>query len=297
MIKASAPGSLIMFGEHSVLRGKHAIVLAIEKRLHITLEPTTTRTISINSSLGHHVTSLDRIVVQPPFQYVLQTLQNFRPSTGLNITITSDMPATMGFGTSAAVVVSLLGGLMALRGNDWTDQLFKNVLQIVQKVQGMGSGADVMASIKGGVSLYRAHPTFYRSLPVEADLFAAYSGSKTPTAEVVKHVAGRFSAFPDLLKSLDDANDELTLQAAKCLTNGKVLGDLFNTGAGLMEAFGVHTPGLSKFLWGLREQSYGVKLSGSGLGDCAIGAVKNQICPEDSFPIVVSEQGLTVEIA
>jgi mevalonate kinase len=291
-VKMSAPGSMMLFGEHSVLRGKHAIVLALAKRIYVTLEPRSDHLIRIDSHLGQLATSLSDIVVHPPFQYVLQTLQSFPPSCGLNITITSEMSSTMGVGTSAAVVVALLGGLATLSGKN-TDQLFTNALQIVRHVQGLGSGADIMASIKGGIGLYRANQ--YQSLPMPVTLFAAYSGSKMATPEVVHHVSSQFANYPQLLQSLDDTNDVLALEAAKCLTNEKCLGELLNAGAGIMEAFGVHTKQLAEFLWKLREQSHGVKLSGSGLGDCAIGVMKNGTNPEGSFPIIISPQGLKVE--
>lgn len=281
----------MMFGEHSVLRNGHAIVLAIDKRIHVTLDPRSDRLINIDSPLGQLVTSLDALNVQPPFQYVLQTLRDFPPATGLNITITSEMSPTMGFGTSSAVVVALLGGLMDLTNVEDTDLLFANALHIVRQVQGMGSGADIIASIKGGIGLYQANPLLYQPLAIPVKLFAAYSGSKTPTPEVVKHVEARFLDYPELLHDLDNANDTLTLEAAKYLSDANGLGNLFNIGAGLMESFGVHTKELADFLWMLRNQSYGAKLSGSGLGDCAIGVVKDDTYPEGSFPITISPNG------
>ncbi len=288
----------MMFGEHSVLRGSHAIILAIDQRLKVTLQPRLDRLISINSILGQHVTSLDKLTVQPPFHYVLQTLRDFPPVTGLTITITSEMSPIMGFGTSSAMVVALLGGLMALTG-DLTmesdrEQLFANALKVVRQVQGMGSGADIMASIKGGVGFYRNGD--YQPLALGVELFAAYSGSKTLTTEVVNHVTGRFLAYPALLHQLDSANDVLTKDVAKYLSDANRLGELFNISAGLMEAFGVHTQALADFLWTLRCQSHGVKLSGSGLGDCAIGVVKNGTRPEGSFKLLISSRGLEVEV-
>jgi mevalonate kinase len=297
MIKTSAPGSMIMFGEHSVLRGKHSIVLAIEQRLYVTLKPTSNREISINSPIGSYVTTLDQLNVQAPFQYVLQVLQDFPPETGIDIEITSEMSSTMGFGTSAAVVVSLLAGLMKLSEKEEDDdKLFANAISIVRKVQGMGSGADIMASIKGGIGLYQAEPLLYQPLSTSVEIFAVYSGSKTPTNEVVKHVKKRFLEYPRILKSIDDANDALTLEASKRLSDPICIGELFNISAGIMEAYGVHTKELSDFLWEIRKQSCGVKFSGSGLGDCAIGVVKDNNPPKNSFPIVISQQGLKVEI-
>ena len=50
--KASAPGKIILFGEHFVVHGTRAIVGAINKRVTVTSEKNDTAAISISSSLG-----------------------------------------------------------------------------------------------------------------------------------------------------------------------------------------------------------------------------------------------------
>lgn len=289
MIKTSAPGSMLMFGEHSVLRGVHAIVFAINKRIYMEISPRSDDTINIISPLGQATVCLDNILVSPPFQYVLQAIKEFPPSTGLDIAITSEMLPTMGFGTSAAVVVALISGLNILSGKSF-NALFEQSLHVVRKVQGLGSGADIMASISGGIGLFKGDT--YKPLTTPLKFFAAYYGKKVPTPEVIKHVEERFLNHAELLQKLDEANDALVLEATKYLDDAKKLGNLFNLGAGIMETFGVHTKDIENFLWELREQSHGVKLSGSGLGDCALGIVKNGIYPKNSFPIEISEKGI-----
>ena len=50
--KATAPGKIIIFGEHFVVHGTRAVVGAINKRVTITSEKNDTAAISISSSLG-----------------------------------------------------------------------------------------------------------------------------------------------------------------------------------------------------------------------------------------------------
>ena len=50
--KATAPGKIILFGEHFVVHGTRAVVGAINKRVTITSEKNDTAGISISSSLG-----------------------------------------------------------------------------------------------------------------------------------------------------------------------------------------------------------------------------------------------------
>ena len=50
--KATAPGKIILFGEHFVVHGTRAVVCAINKRVTVMSEKNDTSTISITSSLG-----------------------------------------------------------------------------------------------------------------------------------------------------------------------------------------------------------------------------------------------------
>ena len=49
---ASAPGKIILFGEHFVVHGTDAILAAIDKRVTVTSSFTDNNTIKVNSQLG-----------------------------------------------------------------------------------------------------------------------------------------------------------------------------------------------------------------------------------------------------
>ena len=49
---ASAPGKIILFGEHFVVHGTPAILAAIDKRVTVTTTTTEKQTLKINSQLG-----------------------------------------------------------------------------------------------------------------------------------------------------------------------------------------------------------------------------------------------------
>ena len=49
---ASAPGKIILFGEHFVVHGTKAILAAIDKRVTVTSTFTDNKTIKVNSQLG-----------------------------------------------------------------------------------------------------------------------------------------------------------------------------------------------------------------------------------------------------
>src|SRR5438045_3958935 len=74
LLRASAPGSLMLLGEYAVLHGQHALVCAIDKRMTVTLSPRDDKKILIESALGHYETTLSDLKLVSPFRFVLATL-------------------------------------------------------------------------------------------------------------------------------------------------------------------------------------------------------------------------------
>ena len=85
MIKSSAPGSIMIMGEHAVLHGKKAIVAAIAKRISIELTPRSDKKISIMSDIfGGYQDSLPIQQLVKPFHFVLAAIQHFQRSCPCN---------------------------------------------------------------------------------------------------------------------------------------------------------------------------------------------------------------------
>ena len=79
--KASAPGKVILFGEHFVVYGKKAILATINKRVTVTAEKTNESIISIKSDLGELVKPVNESIenIDSPLKPFLD-----RKSTRLN---------------------------------------------------------------------------------------------------------------------------------------------------------------------------------------------------------------------
>ncbi|MBX3709575.1 MAG: mevalonate kinase [Gammaproteobacteria bacterium] len=277
--KASAPGSLMLLGEYAVLYGKPALVCAIDKRITVTLTPRVDRRIEIQSSIyGHYSTELSQLQIEKPFHFALSALRYYQVKLkrGCDIDIATEFSDKIGLGSSAAVTVAMLAVIAA-----WLEirvtplDLIRQGRNVVQHVQGMGSGADVAASVYGGIVNYRAQPLKTEKIPITCPLTVLYAGYKTPTAEVIKHVQRRFSAYPVLLRDICHSVGQCAVEGVNFARKEDwiKLGDIMNIQQGMMESLGVSSSLLHDMVEDLRKQPgiLGAKISGSGMGDCVIG--------------------------
>src|SRR5262245_34493681 len=106
--EASAPGSLMLFGEYAVLHGHKALVAAVDKRIYVRLTPRQDKIITIKSALGEYQTTITKLKAVKPFEYILTALQQFKLRQGCDLEICSEFSHEVGFGSSAAVSVACL---------------------------------------------------------------------------------------------------------------------------------------------------------------------------------------------
>jgi mevalonate kinase len=273
----------MLMGEHAVLRGQPAIVCAISKRMRVELTPRTDKAIRLHSTLGEHETTLDELAPNESFRFVLGAIRASRAgmTQGFELEIRSEMSHQMGLGSSAAVTVAVLAALAGAQGKALDPHyLLECGTKIIRKVQGgVGSGADVAASAYGGCLRYLADKQAVEKLTTTPQLTVLYSGSKTPTPEVIAIVEENRKKQPQLHAELDQLIGDTVRQAfeAAARDDWATMGELMNINQGLMDALGVNNAKLAELVYALREDPniQGSKISGSGLGDCVVGLGKS----------------------
>jgi mevalonate kinase len=302
---ASAPGSVMLMGEHAVLHGYPAIVTAVDKRLQVKLTPIHSRKIEIISALGSASLTLDDLIIKAPFHFVGGVFSHFLPylSHGFKVEIVSGFSHKVGLGSSAAVVVALTCALRAALNNPFDHQLiFDDAYQIMRRVQTVGSGADIAASVFGGVLFYVRNkpPERFDGAPA---ISLAYSGHKTPTVEVIATVEKNFENKRDSLTHIYQTMGALVEKAKRAFIkkDWQSLGRFCTLQQTAMQQLGVATPALDQLVADFlkREGVYGAKISGSGLGDCAIAVGEFDIdafCDiTDNIAIAMTKQGVTLD--
>lgn len=296
-LRVSAPGSIMITGEHAVVYGHPAIVAAIEQRVTVHLTPMDEPVLSIRSEIAEDErVPLERLQATGSYRFVRAAVMalNPKPSHGMHIDITSDIDPTLGLGSSAAVTVAVLA---ALEGRV-SDALHRTALGIVRDLQGRGSGADLAASLWGGCLAYSVDPSGVADvtkLPAPPPMSLFNVGYKTPTADVLAHVAKIRTDQPDMVDAIYErmgkiSGDTIALAETGDWASTEVaIGD-YQT---LMADLGVSDPALDRAVSAARQTNgvIGAKISGSGLGDCvlALGAV-----PDGFQPVQLAREGVKI---
>lgn len=294
LLRASAPGSLMLLGEHAVLNGKQALCCAVDQRIQVTLAPRKDQQIHLSTpALGKCVIDLQAFTTRAPFEFVLTAIDRYRTqiTQGFDLKIEAEFAATLGLGSSAAVTVATVGVLTQWLGQAISlHALFHEAKQVILRVQGMGSGADVAAAVFGGVVAYRAQPLEIQSFGLTPDITLVYSGAKVPTRTVIQMVAEKQRAEPARYQQIYDEIDLCARQAVDALQiqDWQTLGTLMNQHQLLQAQLGVSTPLLDELAADLCRQKniYGAKISGSGLGDCVVGL---GVVSENFFPCTAAQ--------
>lgn len=310
----SAPGSIMITGEHAVVAGHSAIVCAIAQRIRIAVTPLATQEVQITSAIAPDlIAPLAKLPQGGPYRFVLAALAKHSAPVGLRLEITSEIDPTLGLGSSAAITVAMLAALDRLSavqgagtGGD-LGTLHTRGLAVVREIQGRGSGADLAASLHGGTLRYRlprgmvgATPPRARAeiapLPALPPLSLHYAGYKTPTAEVLARVAEAWAGREGALRALYAEMGASVETGIDALRAGEMsrLGQSLTAYQGHMAALGVSDTELEAIIAAASGHPglIAAKISGSGLGDCVLALGDP---PPGFTPVEVAGVGVRID--
>jgi len=290
MIKVSAPGKLMLLGEHAVVYNHPCLVTAIDQRLYLNLSQNKSNKITINApavKIKNYSVSLLNTHSPKGLKFIIAALKNFNNlcpiKSGLDIATKNGFSINYGFGSSAAVTVAVLFALAKLNNYKLTKrQLFDLAYKTIIDVQGVGSGFDAAAAIYGGTLYFVTAGKTIKPLKINnPPLIIGYTGIKADTSTLIKIVSQKKRNNPEIISRIFADISYLVKKAKKALEKKDYpkVGEYFNFNQGLLESLGVNTPTLSNLIYSAKDAgAYGAKLSGAGGGDCMIAlAPKNKI--------------------
>lgn len=290
-IKVSAPGKLMLFGEHSVMYGKPCIVTAVDQRMTLVAKPSEEKKLRIEApdiGVVGYERRLDTLGVSERtpkgVRFVETAVKVFKEEFGLPFGVSIETRSaleTSGLGSSSASTVCTTKALSELTGRKVGNrELFDVSYRAVLDVQGTGSGFDVAAVVWGGTLYYlyggeKVDPLKVDKLP----LVITHSGVKAETPEMVGRVKDKYGNNRKILDNIFELMADVTNSAKLNLKRGdyQKVGELADINQGLLEALGVGSDELSRLIFAARNSgAYGAKLSGAGGGDCMYALVPNR---------------------
>lgn len=309
MIHASAPGKLILFGEHVGRHGKPVVVFAINRRLNVYITPLDENKILMTSEdLG----AREEAYPSRKLDMVSGAIKAFFERTGSNGKFRIETKADIrgGFGSSGAAIVSTLGALDAYFGTGLTKgEMLRIGLEVEREVSGVGSGIDIASALWGGMILYQkgadVKPIKYKEFPI----VVGNTGFKAKSKPIVDEVTRLEKKYPAIFKSVIENIGDIAMEAVVALEKNDLqrVGELMNVNHGLLYAEGVSSIELERLVWAARSAgAIGAKLSGAGKGDnmlalspAKIDNVRTAIKKAGGIveDLSVEPQGLTIHTA
>lgn len=273
-ITASAPGKLLLMGEHAVVYGYPSLVTAIDQRFSVTLEETGVGEVVFDVPEGMDTRFIAKAVT------MMETAWRVR-FKGLTFHTKNGFSHTYGFGSSAAVVVAAIAAAAFYFGkNIAPKELFDLSYKTVLAVQGKGSGFDVAAAIFGGTLYFVTAGKIITPLPTkDMPLVVGYTGVKADTVTVVNEVGEKMKAQPERMNKIFDAITKLVEEGATNIRNGdwERVGRLMDVNQEYLRDLGVSSERLEALILAAKGAgAWGAKLSGAGRGDCMIAIVPKE---------------------
>lgn len=282
-VTATAPGKIILFGEHAVVYQRPAIavpVTGVSATATVTRLPDgnplwiAARDVGIDCPMGD--LPADHPLALAVTGTLEQTSLDHLPA--LRLDITSTIPTAAGLGSGAAVSAAIARALSAFSGVPLTDaQVSAVAYRVDQKHHGTPSGID------NTVIAYAQPIWFVRGQGFEqltvAEPFTVVigdSGDSSPTGAVVGDLRQRRDADPDYYDPLFNQVGAIATQARAFIEQGPSsgLGPLMTQNHALLQTLDVSSPKLDRLVQAaLDAGALGAKMCGGGRGGNMIALV------------------------
>ncbi|MFZ6028783.1 MAG: mevalonate kinase [Chloroflexota bacterium] len=287
-INTSAPGKVILFGEHAVVYGQPAIaapVHEVKAKVSVTPNPKgmagAVRLVAKDVDVDALLPELDPA---HPLAVALQAVcvhLGVKDLPACTVKVTSSIPLAAGLGSGAAVSVAVVRAMAAFLGRPLSDNEVSALAYEVEKVHhGTPSGID-NAVIAHAQALYfvkdRPFEKLHPKKPIT--LAIADTGISSPTRQAVGDVRKAWQADKKKYEAYFESVGSIVDSARQAIEAGSLeqLGALMDANHGLLRKIGVSCPALDALAAGARQAgAFGAKLSGGGRGGNLIALVDQE---------------------
>lgn len=289
---ATAPGKVILFGEHAVVYGRPAIAAPISQVRARAVVTATPRQPAGEALIQAPDIGLESRLSELPDDHPLACVVNgllaalhVSHPPACTIRVTSTIPVAAGLGSGAAVSVAILRAFSAFLGAPLGDDQISALAYEVEKLHhGTPSGIDnTVITYQLPVYFVRGQPIQSLRLPAPFTVVIGDTGVTSPTAATVGDVRQAWQANPAVYEALFDRVGRVTGAARSAIEAGRTgeLGPLMDENQALLDRMGVSSPELERLILAARASgALGAKLSGGGRGGNMIALTTDTNAPQ-----------------
>jgi mevalonate kinase len=283
MSSASAPGKIILFGEHAVVYGHPALAVPVTQ-----VQATATVARSARRGIWIEAPNIDlsaELSTLPPdhplgaaIHCVFSTLEIEHPPA-CTVYIQSTIPVAAGLGSGAAVTVAVVRALSAFLGTPLPDDRVNRLTFEIEKLyHGTPSGIDnTVVTFARPVYFVKRRPIEMFRVAIPFTVVIGDTGLSTPTKTVVEEVRRSWKATPERFEQMFAAIGRIVQRARRAIESGQesALGPLMNKNHSILQRMAVSSPELDRLVEAARSAgAEGAKLSGGGRGGNMIALVQ-----------------------
>jgi mevalonate kinase len=261
-----APGKVILLGEHAVVYGHPALAAPLSRGVTAHAAPAK----KVSLALPPTLKGKGRKLLQTAFARAAAASGN----PPVRVSLESDLPVSMGLGSSAAVAVATSRALLTAAGRS-TDvrQVLTVALEMEREFHATPSGLDHTCSAYGALIRFqrKASAEHGRVQVVESSgplsLLIVLAGKRSPTHETVAGLRERFELWPTRYRRVMADIGKLADEGAQAISRGEweALGDAMNVNHGLLSGLGLSSAPIDGLVHMLRGMgALGAKLTGAG---------------------------------
>jgi mevalonate kinase len=284
-ISASAPGKIILFGEHAVVYGRPAIavpVRQVEAKAIVAASPG--KSSRIEAPGINLETNLEDLPDEHPLALAVQAVQEklgFGSLPAFRLKIVSTIPIASGLGSGAAVSVAIARAVSTFSGHPLSeDQISAVAFRVDQLYHGTPSGIDNTVITYEQPVMYTRGQPFERLVVAQPfSIVIGNTGISASTSAVVSDLRRRWIESPAAYEARFNRIGAIAREARRLIEIGRPeeMGPLMNSNHALLRELDVSCQELDHLVdTALKAGALGAKMSGGGRGGNMIALVRSE---------------------
>ncbi len=286
--QATAPGKIILFGEHAVVYGQPAIAAPVTQlRATAVIRDSSSGGVRLSAPDLSRDYWLQEVDDDDPFAGAVRVLleaANLVNPPDLKISVRSDIPIASGLGSGAAMAAAVIRALaqhLHLANLNNNESISKLTYKVEKILHGTPSGIDnTVVVYEQPVYFVRQQPENHiETLAIKREMLflIADCGIASSTKEVVADVRRQWLADKEHFDQIFDSCGRIAKAAKEAIRAGdeKQLGQLMNDNHKLLVQMSVSSEELDRLVLAANEAgALGAKMSGGGRGGNIITLVE-----------------------